>query len=234
MMLGHVDMNNRGYAYIEPDNVDDPWVWVRYADVSRLSLVQGTTVLYLPRRTRGVWEASVLDTDLSRIVHSPTLWQIGQIDGVFKNYLFIKPDLGPPNVMCLPSATTYDYEPSVGDRVLFRAGPSEKSGSHYQQAIHLRKISTTYPLHDSVAPDIDHMIALCDDDSDVAAALCDPDTSQDPQVVGGLCDGGHDVPSKVYDNDTCQIVSSVTRVRPAVWGHPIEAVDSDTDVEWYC
>ena len=234
MMLGHVDMNNRDYAYIEPDNVDDPWVWIRYADVDRLFLVHGTTVLYLPKRTSGVWEASVLDTDLSRIVRSPSLWHGGKVHGVFTNYLFIKPDLGPPNVMCLPSATTYDYEPSLGDWVLFRAGPSEKRGSPYQQAIHLRESWPTYPTHDPVTLHNAQMIeALDDGDNDVATTLCDSDTSQDPQIVRDLCDSDHDVPATLCDSDMSQNAPIVTRVRPGVWGHSIEAADSDTDVEWY-
>ena len=189
----------------------------------------------------GVWEARVLDTDLSRIVINPSLWQGGKVHGVFNGYLFIKPDLGPPNVMCLPSTTPDDYEPFVGERVMFRAGPSEKRGSQYQQAIDLRQDCPTSSTHGSSTSHNAQMVEgdLCDSDTDVAVTLCDSQSQNAQMVERDLCDSHTDLPATPCDSDTSQnaqmvqdnLCDSDTDVRQGVWRNPNEAVESDTDVQ---
>ena len=56
--------------------------------------------------------------------------------GVRAHYFFIRPDIPEHNnVMCLPSVSDIGYKPYEHQRVLFRAGPSEKAASRYLQAI---------------------------------------------------------------------------------------------------
>ena len=154
MMLGRVNLLHiRGYAYVKPDNVTDMWVWIHPEMVSYLSLEHGCDVFYLPKKNEGRWEAVEIDTDLSKCVLSPSLWQNGKVVRVFPGHWFIQPDLGPPNVMCMPSATDPGYKPYVGQEVEFRAGPSEKKTSQYLQAIHLReKAEQGPPLHPPPPP----------------------------------------------------------------------------------
>ena len=148
MMLGRVNLHIRGYAYVQPDNVTDMWVWIHPDLVSCLSLGHGCDVFYLPRKTESRWEAVEIDTDLCKCVLSPSLWQNGEVIRVFPEHCFIQPDLGPPNVLCMPGATEPEYAPYVGQQVEFRAGPSGKKASHYLQAIHLReKPEQRPPLH---------------------------------------------------------------------------------------
>ena len=163
MRVGHIDLNTRDYAFIQADDMDDPDVWIPDDDVDRIGLPHGTTVLYLPRKTRGGlprktrggWQVQLVDPDLHQVYgqrnRNPSLWQSGVVQRVFQDLCFIKPDVGPPNVMCLPSAVDDVYVPIAGQRVRFRAGPSEKDGSPYLQAIRMIKIDEqdrpSTPMH---------------------------------------------------------------------------------------
>ena len=80
------------------------------------------------------------DGDLSPVFgeqrnRNPSVWMSGTIQNVFLDYCFIRRDVGEPNVMCMPSAVDGNYIPTQGDRVRFRAGPSEKDDVPYLQAI---------------------------------------------------------------------------------------------------
>ena len=140
MMLGHVDVRTRDYVFVEPDNVDDPWVWIEDTVVEQLSLVHGSTVLYLARKKRYGWEATLIDTDLLQLVDSPSLWYPGKVGKVNTGYFFIHPDVGPPNVMCMHSSADIGYAPCVGQRMVFRAGPSEINWK-YLHAIHVKTMN---------------------------------------------------------------------------------------------
>ena len=122
--------------YINPDNEDDAKSWVPMADVQSLSLQHGDEVLYKPQQRGDEWEATKITKDLSRMTCDPSRWYCGTIQGVEKHFFFIKPDmLEFRNVMCLPSVSDIVYGPFEHQRVVFRAGPSEKVTSKYLQAI---------------------------------------------------------------------------------------------------
>ena len=122
-------------VYINPDNEDDEKPWVPMADVQAPSLEHGDIVLYKPKQRDDGWEAEKITKDLSRMTCDPSRWYGGTIQGVKKHYFFIKPDMWEfRNVMCLPSVSDIGYTPYEHQRVLFRAGPSEKK-SEYLQAI---------------------------------------------------------------------------------------------------
>ena len=137
-MAGHVVMTDADYAYVRPDVVGDPSLWIQPAKVHDLSLENGTAVLYLAGMSgRGSWISPRLKLIESAEEFGPNLWRPGTVNNVKGHYCFIHPDAGPPNVMCMPSANAHGYIARANDRVKFRAGPSEKAGQHYLQAIHV-------------------------------------------------------------------------------------------------
>ena len=140
MMAGQVLHTPGGQAYVHPDTRGDPRAWIPQRMVDDFDLKEGQTVLYVAQKTRDGWEATHMRRLLSSMSPSPSDWRNGRINQVNRNYCFIHPDDGPPNVMCLPSAIDQNYSPQVGDRVLFRAGPSEKAPNHkHQRAINVRR-----------------------------------------------------------------------------------------------
>ena len=139
MMLGTVQLHIGHYPHVEPNNKDDPWVWLPPAAVEKLSLEHGDDVLYRAVKKEGRWEADRIFYDLSKEDFESGRWQDGKIDAMFYGHVFIEPDVGPPNVMCMPSAYDVGYTPYVGQPVSFRAGPSEKECSKYLQAIHVKE-----------------------------------------------------------------------------------------------
>ena len=139
MMEGRVLHTPGDTAYVCPRMRGDPRAWIPQHMVDTLGLQEGHAVLYMAEKTRGVWEATHMRRLLSSMTPSPGEWRNGRINQVHRNYCFIHPDDGPPNVMCLPSAYDQNYRPQVGDRVQFRAGPSEKAENHkHQRAINVR------------------------------------------------------------------------------------------------
>ena len=167
MMLGVVQLHIRDYPYVKPNNEDDPWVWLPPAAVKHLSLEHGDDVLYRAVKCKGCWEADKIFNNLSKMERKSGLWQHGKIDAMFHGHVFIQPDLGPPNVMCMPSATDTGYKPYVGQEVEFRAGPSEKKTSKYLQAIHLREKddpTAVEPVHGASMSQTDRMIEDSDTD----------------------------------------------------------------------
>ena len=184
MMLGVVQLHIRDYPYVKPNNEDDPWVWLPPAAVKHLSLEHGDDVLYRAVKCKGCWEADKIFNNLSKMERKSGLWQHGKIDAMFHGHVFIQPDLGPPNVMCMPSATEPGYKPYVGQEVEFRAGPSEKKTSQYLQAIHLReKPEQGPPLHPPppTPPSVDYEHAR--------QCVCDASMSLSARVMEGHDDG---------------------------------------------
>ena len=122
--------------YINPDNEDDAKSWVAMADVQWHFLQHGDAVLYKPQQRGNDWEATKITKDLSRLTCDPSRWYYGTIEGVKPHFFFIKPDmLEFKKVMCLPSVSDIVYGPFEDQRVVFRAGPSQKVTSKYLQAI---------------------------------------------------------------------------------------------------
>jgi len=139
MRVGFVDKKSRNYAFIMGDDEDDPDARILDKDLDTFPYPHGAMVLYLPKLIHRVWTVQLCDPDLSQVFgrrhRNPSLWMSGTIQKVFMDYCFIRRDVGEPNVMCMPSAVDGNYRPTQGDRVRFRAGPSEKSNVPHLQAI---------------------------------------------------------------------------------------------------
>ena len=140
-MVGYVNLENYS-AYIDPEIVGDPWVYVPWTRVTTLSLEHGMRVRYFQRRHKRGWGLPIIEKDLSGLVHYPNRWYAGTIQNVLETYAFIEPDLGPPRVMCMPSVYRgFNFRPYRGQRVMFRAGPSEMEDCRYRQAIDVRTVT---------------------------------------------------------------------------------------------
>ena len=139
MRVGFVDTKTRAYAFIEGDDEFDPDAMILDKDRAAFPYPHGAMVLYSPKLHHGRWELEECDPDLSQVFgqrhRNPSVWMSGTIHNVFKDYFWIHRDVGDPSVMCLPSVVDGDYKPVPGDKVRFRAGPSEKTYVSHLQAI---------------------------------------------------------------------------------------------------
>ena len=153
MRVGFVDKKSRNCAFIMGDDEDDPDARILDKDVDNFPYPHGATVLYLPKRINHVWTVQLCDSDLSPVFgrrhRNPSLWMSGTIQKVFMDYFWIRRDVGEPNVMCLPSVVDGDYRPTSGDKVRFRAGPSEKT-----YVPHLQAIRVIGPVNPTQGPSI--------------------------------------------------------------------------------
>ena len=139
MRVGFVDTKSRAYAFIEGDDEFDPDAMILDKDRATFPYPHGAMVLYSPKLHHGRWELEECDPDLSQVFgqrhRNPSVWMSGTIHNVFADYFWIRRDVGDPSVMCLPSVVDGDYKPAPGDKVRFRAGPSEKTYVPHLQAI---------------------------------------------------------------------------------------------------
>ena len=129
----------RNYVFIEGDDEFDPDAMILDKDLDTFPYPHGAMVLYLPKLIQRVWTVHSCDPDLSQVFgrrhRNPSVWMSGTIQNVFADYFWIHRDVGDPSVMCLPSVVDGDYKPAPGDKVRFRAGPSEKTYVSHLQAI---------------------------------------------------------------------------------------------------
>ena len=202
MRVGYIDKKVRNYAFIMGDDPDDPDAWIADRDVDKIP-PHGTMVLYLPKRTRNVWRMQLCDGDLSKVFgqqrnRNPSVWMSGTIQRCFLDYCFITRDVGEPNVMCMPSTIDGNYKAIQGDRVRFRAGPSEKDDVPYLQAIRVigPSIPTQAPSIPTQAPSIptQYYDITTQDAPNGEETLCESDTmSQAPSF-----------PTQLYEVSTTQ------------------------------